>query len=286
MTISLNSVRSTRLFFSTLLLLLSFGAVSSRSIANPAPVIPTTIEIAETLTAEQWMERGYGKYSQDFKGAIEDYTQAIKLDPNNADYYGVRAQAYVENNDKVRALADYNQIIKLEPERANSYGLRAIFYCNEGDYKKGITDWDQAAKMMEEYAIWTGRAECLAKSGDYKKAIVVYTNAIEWSAKSIGADPKVITWTDATVYIGRGKGYQSIGNSKAAIADFDKAVTVKDSDYGNYGSIRGDAYNQRALAKLSLGQKQAALQDFKKAAEQYGSGEEYDQIMKSIKELQ
>jgi tetratricopeptide (TPR) repeat protein len=84
-------------------------------------------------------------------------------------------------------------------------------------------------------------------------------------------------------YVERGQAYQALGNSKAAIVDFDQALTFKTDDY--YYE-RGYVYNQRALAKQSLGQKQAALQDFKKAAEEYGSGEEYEQIMKSIKELQ
>ena len=232
MNFALNFTRSTRLVFLTLLLLLSFGAMSSRSLATPASVSPTTIVIAETLTAEQWMERGNDKYSQDVKGAIEDYTQAIKLDPNNADYYDVRARAYVENNDKVRALADYNQIIKLEPKRSNSYALRAIFYCNEGDYKKGIIDWNQTVKLMPTSVSLSQRGDCRVKMGDHKNAIVDFDQALKLDPKS------------------------------------------------------GDIYNSRALAKLSLGQKQAALQDLNQAAKAYGSGEEYDQIMKSIKELQ
>jgi tetratricopeptide (TPR) repeat protein len=286
MTILLNSVRSTRLFFSTLLLLLSFGAVSSRSTANPTPVNPAAIVIAETLTAEQWNARGDDRFSTDIKGAIEAYTQAIKLAPKEVNYYYSRARSYAANNDKVRALADYNQIIQLQPDSADAYGSRAIFYCyRDGDYQKAIADWDQAVKLMPTSISLSQRADCLVKSGDHKNAIIGYTNAIEQSKQSLGFDPKVITWADAETYISRGKSYQAIGNSKAAIADFEQAMTVKSDEFVDTNQLIATAYYQRALVKLSLGQKQAALQDFQQAAKT-SSGEESEQIMKYIKELQ
>lgn len=282
MTIAINSVRSTRFVLSGFLLLLSLGVVSRPAIANPSPNTP--IVIAETLTAEQFRERGDQRSTEDVKGAIEDYTKAIQLAPKEIEYYIARGMAYFRNNDKVRALADYGQAIKISPDIADGYYARAIFYCEEGNYPKAIADWDQAVKRVSSSVSLSQRADCLVKSGDHKGAIVGYTDSIEWSAQAGGSEGLI--WGDAITFISRGKSYQAIGNSNAAIADFDKALTVKKDDFANIQSIRGDAYHQRALVKLSLGQKQAALQDFQQAAKSYGSGDEYDQIMKSIKELQ
>jgi tetratricopeptide (TPR) repeat protein len=295
MTIALNSVRSTRLFISTLLLLLSFGVVSRPSlakppgtgIATPAPVNSATTVTAETLTAEQWNARGDDRFTTDIKSAIEAYTQAIKLAPKEVNYYYSRARAYAENNDKLLALADYNQIIKLQPESADAYGSRAIFYCyKDGDYQKAIADWDQVVKLMPTSVSLSQRADCLVKSGDHKNAIVGYTKAIEWSKQALGSDPKVISWTDAETYISRGKSYQAIGDSKAAIADFDQAMKVKSDEFVDAKYLLATAYYQRALVKLSLGQKAEALKDFKAAAERNENAENYEEIMKYIKELQ
>ncbi|MBD0263153.1 MAG: tetratricopeptide repeat protein [Tolypothrix sp. Co-bin9] len=53
---------------------------------------------------------------QDANGAIEDYTQAINLHPDNPLFYLWRSQLYYEKGDKCKAMADYNTAIRLAPE--------------------------------------------------------------------------------------------------------------------------------------------------------------------------
>jgi tetratricopeptide (TPR) repeat protein len=53
----------------------------------------------------------------DRQGALEDYTQAISLNPNNALYYLWRSQLYHETGDQSKAMADYNTAIRLAPQR-------------------------------------------------------------------------------------------------------------------------------------------------------------------------
>lgn len=52
----------------------------------------------------------------DFLGAIEDYTKAINIYPNNAVFYLWRSQLYQEIGDMLKAMADYNTAIRLAPE--------------------------------------------------------------------------------------------------------------------------------------------------------------------------
>lgn len=52
----------------------------------------------------------------DRQGALEDYTQAISLRPDNAIYYLWRSQLYHEIGDIFKAMADYNTAIRLAPE--------------------------------------------------------------------------------------------------------------------------------------------------------------------------
>ncbi|KAF3888462.1 MULTISPECIES: tetratricopeptide repeat protein [Nostocales] len=52
----------------------------------------------------------------DKRGALEDYTQAINLLPENALFYLWRSQLYYEVGDRLKAMADYNTAIRLAPE--------------------------------------------------------------------------------------------------------------------------------------------------------------------------
>ncbi|MUG95320.1 hypothetical protein F7734_24320 [Scytonema sp. UIC 10036] len=49
-------------------------------------------------------------------GALEDYTQAINLLPDNALFYLWRSQLYYEVGERLKAMADYNTAIRLAPE--------------------------------------------------------------------------------------------------------------------------------------------------------------------------
>lgn len=56
------------------------------------------------------------KNLEDKDGALEDYTQAINLHPDNPLFYLWRSQLYYEIGDKLKAMADYNTAIRLAPE--------------------------------------------------------------------------------------------------------------------------------------------------------------------------
>ncbi|MDB9373358.1 tetratricopeptide repeat protein [Nodularia sphaerocarpa] len=52
----------------------------------------------------------------DSQGALEDYTQAIYISPNNAFFYYWRSQTYQQLGDHQKAIEDYNAAINLAPE--------------------------------------------------------------------------------------------------------------------------------------------------------------------------
>ena len=53
----------------------------------------------------------------DKQGAIDDYTQAIKINPNYAQAYYGRGFVRNELRDKQGAIDDYNQAIKINPKK-------------------------------------------------------------------------------------------------------------------------------------------------------------------------
>jgi tetratricopeptide (TPR) repeat protein len=50
---------------------------------------------------------------EDHKGAIENFSEAIRLDPNKADYFNGRAAAYMKIWDMDKSIADSDEALRL-----------------------------------------------------------------------------------------------------------------------------------------------------------------------------
>jgi tetratricopeptide (TPR) repeat protein len=80
--------------------------------------------------ADAYYHRAEFKYlkSRDItwlEDAIQDYTHAIRLNPEEARYYGARGKAYKKRKLLDAALADYTSAIELAPHTAQYYSSRA-----------------------------------------------------------------------------------------------------------------------------------------------------------------
>jgi tetratricopeptide (TPR) repeat protein len=82
--------------------------------------------------------------------AIADSTEAIRLDPQNADAYCNRGDAHSDGYDYDRAIADYSESIRLEPNVARLYLKRRLQYSRKGDYHKALADLREALRLAPE----------------------------------------------------------------------------------------------------------------------------------------
>ncbi|MBB3057255.1 tetratricopeptide repeat protein [Mucilaginibacter gotjawali] len=74
---------------------------------------------------------------KDIKGAIAAYTQAIKINSNNPEYYAMRAMAEGQLNDYTSAINDYSHAIAICPPGSSKI---KSFYRRRGDVKLDMND--------------------------------------------------------------------------------------------------------------------------------------------------
>ena len=84
----------------------------------------------------------------DKQGAIENYNQALKINPNLVQAYYNRGIVRAELGNKPGAIDDYNQAIKINPNDALAYYNRGIVYLELGDKQKAKEDLQRAAQLF------------------------------------------------------------------------------------------------------------------------------------------
>ncbi|XZF65901.1 MAG: caspase, EACC1-associated type [Gloeotrichia echinulata DVL01] len=233
---------------------------------------PTDISTPTTIIAKEIYERGLDKYNQqDYTGAIEDFNQALQLEPNNILAYYQRGYARAEIQDYKGAIEDFNQYMQHNPNDVDALDNRGNVYYNLGKYEQAITDLNKAIQInpKDSYA-YNKRGLAYNEQGKYEKAIADYNKAIE-----LKYDPLSVPYNN------RGNAYDNLGNYQKAIEDYNQAIRINPND--------AYAFYNRGNTRSKLGDKQAAIQDLKKAAQLYqkqGQTKDYQDALERIKKLQ
>ena len=76
-----------------------------------------------------------------FDKAIQDYSKAIKLNPEDAAAYNNRGLAYADRGEFDAALEDYDKALELKPDYAEVYNNRGNAYFNKGDFDLAIQNY-------------------------------------------------------------------------------------------------------------------------------------------------
>ena len=104
--------------------------------------------------ARNYYERGLAKMqSKDYQGAIADFTEAIRLKPDNVDSYSHRGYAKTELKDFKGAITDYNEALWLKTDSADDYSHRGYAKAQLKDFKEAITDYDDAIRRKPNDAL-------------------------------------------------------------------------------------------------------------------------------------
>jgi tetratricopeptide (TPR) repeat protein len=109
-----------------------------------------TVEKEGKMDAVDFNKRGREKTrQQDYRGAIADFNQAIKLKPSGAAFYANRGVAYNAIGNNKSALADFDQAIKLQSDWALYYRYRGGVRSALGDKPGTIADYQKAADLYQ-----------------------------------------------------------------------------------------------------------------------------------------
>lgn len=79
--------------------------------------------------------------------ALDDFSKAISLAPNNAYLYYDRASLQVASGNTGEAIEDYSSAVRIEPHMAEAYYNRGLLYYAQGDKKSAAKDLSKAGEL-------------------------------------------------------------------------------------------------------------------------------------------
>ena len=214
--------------------------------------------------------------------AIEAYSHAIDLNPNNAAAYNNRGVAYDSLGEFNKAITNYNIAIKLKPNLAEGYNNRGITYKEKGELDRAIKDFDKALELKSDFTeAYNNRGNAYRIIGNLSKSFADYNRAIRFNPKfaqaysnrgvAYGIKDKIDEAIDdftiainldqsyADAYYNRGNAYFLKGDFEKAIENYDMSIKLNPDDAPSYCS-RGNVYYRKGELDL-------AIKDYTTAAE-------------------
>ena len=152
------------------ILLLVLGVLTWRQTCNYSN-IETLWKMTIARNPACWMAyinrgivyKSLGNYRQ----AIEDYTEAIRLKADLYQAYYDRGIIYGQHGQYQLAIEDYNKAIGLNPDYLQAYNNRGIVYMKIGIYQKALEDFNEAIRLKLDYAdAYNNRAFVYLNQGD------------------------------------------------------------------------------------------------------------------------
>ncbi|MCU0511492.1 MAG: DVUA0089 family protein [Anaerolineae bacterium] len=198
----------------------------------------------EVLLNQADTQRGNGQYQR----AVDLYTRALELDPDNADVLNSRGFSYSQLGEHTLALVDFERAAELNPDSAIIFYNLGFTRRQLDDYEGAIVAYDRSIELNAGDAdAYEGRAYAYYNLRNYPAAIEDFIRALELAPDRVSA------------LNGRGDAYYFQGDYTAAAADFSAALAIEpENAYALYS---------RGYALAALGQDEAACADLRRYLE-------------------
>ncbi|GAB1542590.1 hypothetical protein NUACC21_52640 [Scytonema sp. NUACC21] len=195
-----------------------------------------------------YRQRGLAKAQEEnYQGALGDLNKAISLQLDNAYAYVDRGIIYSQMGNQVAFMEDFNKALRLEPDSPSIYSQRGLARYHLQDYTGAIEDYTAAIRLAPEsaYIYYKKLGDVRIAQKDYKGAVKNYTESLRLQANYVPA------------YVGRGNAQAGMGNHQGMVEDFDQALRLQPDNAWLY-SYRGNA-------RFLLKDNQGAIADYNKA---------------------
>ena len=147
--------------------------------------------------------------------AMEDFTQAIALDPTCVEALEQRSRLHELANCQAQAIDDLNRVVELEPEQHQAHLRLGDIYLERQDYLASTAAYTRA--LLLDGSLWNSyRNRALARlgAGDLDGALQDFSRAIEMAPGQ------------GSLLAGRGNVHLAKKDRAAAVEDFRAAMTL------------------------------------------------------------
>ncbi len=214
---------------------------------------------------------------QNWQGAIDYYTQAIRCNPDLKNAYWYRGNArFFGQGDHQGAIEDFTQIIRNNPDFADVYYYRASFRSYQGDNQGALEDFTELVRLKPSATNYYNKGVLNYLLGNYSDAIADLTESLQRDANFTPA------------YYARGNARYDMGEESLALADFESALRLDEQNSDIYTKDEHGVY-ARAIARSRQGDIPGAIADLQEAAKlssQFRNMAFYQQVMNALKKIE
>ncbi len=164
------------------------------------------------------------KKKKDYDRALQDFDEAIRLNPKDPDLFTIRGNTWSDKKDYDRDIKDQDEAIRLNPKYAMAFCNRGAAWYFKKDYYRAIKDFDEAIALDPTQTLAIQNKACVLAAcpdkhyRDGKKALEFATKACE-----------LTEWKTPLYYGALAAAYAETGNYDKAVEWQTKAL--KDKEY-------------------------------------------------------
>ena len=155
------------------------------------------------------------RYTKDYKKALADIEEAIKLDPKFAGYFINRAYMKYNLDDYFGAKSDYDYALGLDPLSVEGHFNRGLLLAEVGENNKAIEDFSFVLRRdATNFIALYNRAMLYSKTGQHRLALTDYNTMLDKYPEFEAG------------YMARGDVKRRLGDKKGGDRDYDKALSI------------------------------------------------------------